>query len=64
MIDLLDSRLQMPLDHSTELERLACSDLERPVPMLVRKLVHIQPLAGRAHASGHAHTGHEAERRR
>jgi hypothetical protein len=58
-VDVLDSRFQVALDDTVELKRLPGGDFERPIPVLVRDLIHQEPLLGVTNAGGHSDTNHE-----
>jgi hypothetical protein len=50
----------MSFDYSMELEGLARSNLERPRSMLIRNLVHLEPLVRQANTARHSDSDHEA----
>lgn len=58
-VNILNSGFQVTFDDAVELKRLPSGDLERPVPVLTRDLIHQKPLLRVINASGHPDTNHE-----
>ena len=58
-VDILSSGFQVTFDDAVELKCLPGGDLERPVPVLTRDLIHQKPLLRVINASGHPDTNHE-----
>src|SRR5882762_8481202 len=53
----------MTLNDPVKLERLSCRNFERSRSMLIRNLVHLQPLVRLTNASRHPHPNHKTVRR-
>eukprot|EP00123_Amoebidium_parasiticum_P018810 comp24292_c0_seq1/m.45501 comp24292_c0_seq1/g.45501 ORF comp24292_c0_seq1/g.45501 comp24292_c0_seq1/m.45501 type:complete len:994 (+) comp24292_c0_seq1:364-3345(+) len=60
-VDRLDGGLQVALNHTVQLVRLAGSELNRAVGVAVAQSVHGEPLSRRRDAAGDAHADHEGE---
>ena len=59
MVNILNGRLEVPLNNAMKLECLSGCDFEGPRSMFVSDLIHLEPLIRFANTTGHPDTNHE-----